>query len=58
MRKQYISPTTQVIVLDNLCNSLNSISIVNGANNTTEETSDVYEDDDNQIFNVDNWGGD
>lgn len=58
MRKQYISPTTQVIVLDNLCTSLNSISIINGATNNTEETSDVREDDDNNIFNVDSWGGD
>lgn len=57
MRKQYISPTTQVIVLDNLCTSFNSLSIVNGTDNTTEETSDVYEDDDNTIFNVDSWGG-
>lgn len=57
MRKQYISPTTQVIVLDNLCDSLNSISIVNGTTNATEETSDVCEDDDNNIFNVDSWGG-
>lgn len=57
MRKKYISPTTQVIVLDNLCASLNSISIVNGATNATEGTSDVCEDDDNNIFNVDSWGG-
>lgn len=58
MRKQYISPTTQVIVLDNLCTSLNTCSVVSGPGNDTKETFEVNEDNENSIFGVENWGGD
>lgn len=58
MRKQYISPTTQVIVLDNLCASLNTCSVVSGPSNDTKETFEVNEDNENSNFGVENWGGD
>lgn len=58
MRKQYISPTTQVIVLEDLCTSLNTCSVVSGPSNDTKETFDVNEDNESSIFGVENWGGD
>lgn len=51
-------PTIQVVVLDCLCTSLNTCSVVSGSNNDTKETFEVNEDNEDSIFGVENWGGD
>ena len=58
MKKQYIMPTIQVVVLDCLCTSLNTCSVVSGPNNDTKETFEVNEDNEDSIFGVENCGGD
>ena len=59
MRKEYISPAIKLLVIDELCTTLRSGSVVSGESDVVIDGFGVVEDtsEKDDLWNADNWGG-